>query len=177
MRRLIVYATLCALLLPGVACKRRPKRAAAAAEEEPAGLATMLHAADPRSTVQLIRGFHDVEQGAWRWTQKNFAVTLRPPTGAAAVGANLVLKLAVPDVVVQKVGAVTLSARIGSLDLAPETYRAGGEVTYQREVPASALKGDAVTIEFALDKALAPSNQDTRELGVIVSMVGFEAKQ
>jgi hypothetical protein len=175
MWRLIAPLLVGALLLSPAACKRKKKPGAA--EEQPAGLATMLQAADPRSSVQFTRGFHDVEQGAWRWTEKSFAVTLRPPKGAAAKGATLILKFAVPDVILQKIGPQTLSAKMGAVSLAPETYRTAGDATYTRDVPASAFAGDAVNIEFALDKALPPSGQDIRELGIIVSMVGFEARQ
>jgi hypothetical protein len=33
-----------------------------------------------------------------------------------------------------------------------------------------------VTVDFALDKFLAPGAADQRELGVVVSSIGFEAK-
>src|SRR3954454_7451185 len=107
MRRLIVtllpLLLISTLVLSPAGCKRRKKQPAQQ-QEEPAGMATMVHAADPRSAPQLLRGFHGVEEGAWRWTQKSFAVTLRPPQGAALHGANLILKFAVPDVVLKKVG-------------------------------------------------------------------------
>ena len=38
------------------------------------------------------------------------------------------------------------------------------------------MQGDAVTLNFALDRFLLPSGEDSRELGVIMSTVGFEAK-
>jgi hypothetical protein len=163
------------LMLGPSGCKRKKKRASE--NDEPAGMATMLQAADPRSAVQLIRGFHGVEAGAWRWTEQTFAVSLKPPAGAAANGATLVLKFVLPDVVVQKLGPVTLSAKIGSSVLTPEKFSVAGEQTYSRPVPAEALKSDAVTVEFALDKALPPTGEDIRQLGVILNMVGFEAKQ
>ena len=154
-------------------CKRKKK----AADEQPAGMATMLHAADPRSAVQLVRGFHSVEAGAWRWTEKTFVVTLKAPAGANTKGANLILKFALPEAIVKPLGPVTIKAKIGQTELAPETYAKEGDQTYSRDVPAAALKDDAVTVEFTLDKALEPSAQDQRQLGVIMNMVGFEAKQ
>ena len=161
------------VLLAPAGCKRKKK---SAANEEPTGLATMLHAADPRAAVQLLRGFHNVEAGAWRWTMKSFAVTLKAPAGAQAKGATLVLKFALPEVILQKLGPVTVTAKVGNEQLPPETFSAAGDQTYTKEVPASALKDEAITVEFTLDKALAPSEQDQRELGVIMNLVGFEAK-
>jgi hypothetical protein len=51
-----------------------------------------------------------------------------------------------------------------------------GDYTYSRDVPPELLTGDAVTVEFTLDKALPPNPSDQRELGVIVQMVGLEPK-
>jgi hypothetical protein len=167
----------CALLLTPAGCKRKKREPSKASEDEPAGLATMIHAADPRSNIQFVRGFYGVEGGSWRWTQKNFAITLKPPAGAANKGATLQLSFAIPDTVIQKMGPITLSASIGTVKLDPETYTKAGEYTYSRDVPASAMKGDAVRVDFALDKALPPTGQDSRELGIIVTLAGFEAKQ
>ena len=91
-------------------------------------------------------------------------------------GAKLVLRLAVPDVVIQKLGPVTLSARAGDTALEPETFAQPGNHVYERPVPAEVMIGDAVTVEFALDKALAPGQADQRELGIIVTAVGFEPR-
>ena len=41
---------------------------------------------------------------------------------------------------------------------------------------AAALAGDAVTVEFSFDKALAPSDADRRELSAVFSSAGLEAK-
>ncbi len=172
MRGLISFIMIAALVAGGAGCKRRRK----GAPEEPAGKATMLHTADPRAEVQLVRGFHAVEAGAWRWTEKNFAVSLHPPAGAQSKGANLMVKLALPEVLLQKVGPVTVNVKVGGQPLQPETFDSPGDKTYSRAVPASVLGADMVPVEFSLDKAIPPTGQDIRELGVIVSLIGFEAK-
>ncbi len=154
-------------------CKRKKR---SQATEEPSGLATMVHAADPRSALQLVRGFHSVEQNAWRWTAGSFAVTLRPPAGAAQKGATLQLKFVLPDAVIDKLKQMTLTATVNGQKLAPETYAKSGEYTYSRDVPGAALTQDVVNVEFALDKFLPASPEDQRDLGVIMTMVGFEAK-
>jgi hypothetical protein len=38
------------------------------------------------------------------------------------------------------------------------------------------MTGDAVRVDFELDKAIPPSEQDARELGIVVSKVGLEVK-
>jgi hypothetical protein len=174
MRRLILVLAGAALLVaPG--CRRQRSRATTV-EEQSGVLASVVFAADPRTAMQLSKGFHDVEQNAWRWTTSQFNVVLRPPPGAAQKGATLEVKLSVPDPVIQHVKGTTLSAKVGGLALEPQAYTAAGDNVYKREIPASALTGDAVTIEFALDKFLAAGQVEGRELGIIVSSVGLLAK-
>jgi hypothetical protein len=178
MRRLAFYSfpvlLIAVLAVAPVGCKR--KRRNAKADEQPAGLATMVNAADPRSAVQLTRGFHTVEQNAWRWTTGSFAATLKPPAGSAQKGANLELRFVVPGAVINKLKSMTLTATVNGQKLAPETYTKEGEYTYMRDVPATALQQEAVNVEFTLDKFLPASPEDQRDLGVIMTMVGFEAK-
>ena len=170
-----ILAVACAATLPG--CKRKQKiQVQETIEEQDTGLTAMVHVADPRATQQLLKGFHGVEQNAWRWTMGQFSVLLKPPRTAAEKGAVLQLKLAVPDPIIAKLSKVTLSAKINNVALAPETYAQPGEYTYSRDVPAKALQGELVTVDFALDKFLPAGAADARELGIVVSMVGLEPK-
>jgi hypothetical protein len=163
------------LLVTGLSgCKRKKRQANV--EDDVVPLATMVHAADTRGAFQLVRGFHGVEQNAWRWTAGEFAVTLQPPSTAAQKGATLQLKLVVPEVVLTKFPSVTLSAEVNGHKLEPETYSKSGDYTYSRDVPATALQGEAVNVEFTLDHYIPASPQDARDLGIIMTMVGFEAK-
>lgn len=172
--RLIV----CCCLLGALMGCRAPESAPVETIEEPAvpELAPMVHAADPKGAFQLVRGFHEIEQNAWRWTMREFVVTLRPPAQAAEKGAVLRLKFTVPEPVIAKLKAITLAARVGGASLVPETYSKPGDYVYTRDVPASALAGDVVSVEFSLDKAIPPSPADQRELGVVVTSVGLETK-
>jgi hypothetical protein len=165
-----------AALLCGAGCKRKAKPNVAATEEGMGELSTMIHTADPRTASQLLRGFYPVEGGAWRWTMQKFAVSLATPNKAATTGATLEVRFALPEPVIQKLKTVSLSATLNGVPLAAQNYAKAGEQVYQAEVPPSALKADAVTVEFALDKALPPGAIDQRELGVVVSSIGFESK-
>jgi hypothetical protein len=162
-------------LLATTACKGR-NRARVQTEEETPALSSMVYMADPRASHQLLKGFHDIEQNAWRWTMGRFSVLLRPPRGAAEKGAVLQLKFVVPEAVIAKLQSTTLSATVNGALLKPETYSAPGEYTYSREVDPKLLGGEAATVDFSLDKSLPPGSADQRELGIIVTMVGFEAK-
>src|SRR5262249_39630470 len=96
--------------------------------------------------------------------------------GAAQKGAVLVLRLTIPDPVIQHLKPTTLSATANGVNLAPEQYGQSGDFTYTRDVPASAMTTENVPVTFTLDKALTPNAADSRELGIVVKSVGFELK-
>lgn len=176
MRGLMLFSV---ALLAGLAlfgCRREERARLRATEEEAPALASIVHVADSHTSAQLLKGFYDVEQNSWRWTMKKFAVALRPPLGASQQGATLTVKLAIPEPVIRVLGRVTLSATVGGVSIPPETYTQPGEYTFSHEVPARALSGDAVTVQFSLDKAVPPGEVDRRELGIVVTTVGLEPK-
>ena len=175
--KFIVSIGLCALLVTGgIGCKRARKTRVEATDEAGPTLVSVVNMADARASVQLLKGFHDVESNAWRWTMGKFSVTLRPPLNAPQKGATLVVKLNIPEAIMGRVKSTTLTANVNGAAIAGETYTKAGEYTYSKDVPASALSADAVTVDFALDNFLPPGAADQRELGVVVSSIGFEAK-
>lgn len=174
MKRLVCVPLLLALAAAG--CKKKEPIRVQQTEEEAGALASVVHVADPQATPQLLKGFHAVEQNAWRWTMGKFSVALRPPANAGKNGAVLNLKFSVPEPIVAKLKTVSLSAIAGGQTLSPETYTQAGEFTYTRDIAAKELAGEAVNIEFSLDKFLAAGEADQRELGVVVSSVGLEPK-
>jgi hypothetical protein len=157
------------LLLAGSACERRhgnsgPLRA------------STIYAGDPNVAAHFTQGFYGVEEKAWRWTAKDFAVTLSPPLHADQKGAQLMLNLDVPDSVIQKLGSVQLRASVNGYKLDPEVYSKSGNHTYTRDIPADHLKDDIARVDFSLDHAMPGGDTDRRELGIIVSEVGLVAK-
>ena len=76
----------------------------------------------------------------------------------------------------EKLFTVALSANAGGSALPPETYTTAGDYLYVREIPASVLTGETLRVDFQLDKAMAPSGADIRELGIIVLNIGLESK-
>ena len=162
------------LALSPVACKRHRHEVALTEEEAP--LSTIVHSADARAASQLINGFYPVEHNAWRWTAGKFSVLLRLPRNAASKGAILELRFTIPEVALPQTKSLTLAASLNGAALTPETYTKAGEFTYRREIPASQLEGDSARVDFAVDKTIPPNDSDKRELGVIVTEVGFEPK-
>ena len=158
-------------------CKRGGLDLTNRTEEEPAPrLAARVETADPRAVPQLVSGWWYVEDNAWRWTARKFAVILRRPIGAARAGAVLRLNLALPEVIFSRFKEVTLSASIQGKPLAPETYGRPGAAVYAREIPANLLSTASVRVDFELDKALPPNQADKRELGLIARNVSLETR-
>jgi hypothetical protein len=172
-------AIFAALALASAGCNREHKVTVRETVEETRGataLPVMVNMGDAKQESQLVSGFYGIEANSWRWTAKDFTVSLRPPTGAATQGATLVFALSIPGVVIDKLKSVTLSASINGTPLAPETYAHDGQYDYKREVPSNLLTGNAVRVEFHLDKAMPPAGGDSRELGVVARSVGLESK-
>jgi hypothetical protein len=150
----------------------------ATVEESPGApkLLAALNMGDPKGEAQLLSGFYAIEANAWRWTAKDFSVTLRPPTGSAAQGATLDFQLSVPQSAIDKLHSVTLTASVNGTALPPETYSQEGQAEYKRELAPGVLSGESVRIDFHLDKAMPPANGDMRQLGVVARSVALEGK-
>jgi hypothetical protein len=180
-RRPVAYVSIGAailvlcLVLVSAGCKR-PKRVTVETVEESPALASVIAMADPHAATQLLSGFYGVEQNSWRWTAGRFSVALRPPRTAAAHGALLQFKFTIPAIFISKLKSVSLSAYVAGTALAPENYTHAGEYVYTREVPANLMGGDVARIDFSLDKTIPPSASDQRELGLVATMVGLQAK-
>lgn len=136
------------------------------ADEIPSSLST----GDAGAAKQL-NGFYDIENG-WRWSKRQFSITL----GSGLANEKLVVQLYIPDSVIQKLGAITLTAKLGDRALAPETYRKPGQYTFTRDLEARWVYPGANRIDFSLDKFLAPTPADSRELGIVVLSAALEAK-
>jgi hypothetical protein len=147
-------------------------------EEVPsvAKLPIVVSMGDPKQDKQLVSGFYGIEANSWRWTAKDFTVSLRPPAGSAVQGATLDFALSIPGVVIEKLKSVTLSASINGTALAPETYAQDGQFDYKRDIPSNLLAGNAVRVEFHLDKSMPPAGGDARELGIVARSIGLESK-
>jgi hypothetical protein len=131
-------------------------------------ISTSVTMADTSQAGQLLSGFYGIE-GKTRWTAKNFSVLLK-----AAPGAQLVLNLFIPDVQIQNLGPITMSANVGGQDLPSRTFSKPGEYMYSAPVPAEALRSGVVAVKFRLDKSSVGLHGDARELGVIVTEVGWK---
>jgi hypothetical protein len=121
-----------------------------------------------------LSGFYQIEEQGWRWSSRQFSITLGSPGPGA--DARLTVQIYIPAAVIEKLGAITLAARLGDHQLRPETYRQPGEFTFARDVDAAWMAPDSNRIVFTLDKSLPPTAADRRELGIIVKNAALEPR-
>lgn len=81
----------------------------------------------------------------------------------------------IPDVVIQRLSHIALTASVGDMVLGTEEYEKPGPEIFTADLLPSMLKGDSIRIDFMLDQTL-PKDVDKRELGVIASSVGLAVK-
>jgi hypothetical protein len=124
-----------------------------------------------RTADQLLSGFYQLEDGAWRWTARAFSAALKPPDGAEQRGATLELQFFIPDSQIESLGPMTLSANTDGHVLDPETFSKGGTYVYSRKIPSEALATSLLPVRFSFDKAKEPFIGDGRELAAIVSRI------
>jgi SAM-dependent methyltransferase len=105
----------------------------------------------PVERSQLFSGWHELENGAWRWTERRFSLWLAAP-------ATVTLHCVVPPVIARP---ITLSG--GGVSA---TFHNSGD----HDFVVSSGQG---ALNFELDRALPPGLDDGRERGIVVRSVDF----
>jgi len=165
-----------AALLFVCACRSKD-RVHVETDEGPPRLASTLLMSDEKMSPQLVEGFYGLEDKSWRWTAGHFSVLLSAPPLASRDGAVLRVQLSIPKPLIDRVKTTTLTAEIGGIKLSPESFTQSGSFSFVRDVPAKLLEEDSVRVDFSLDRYLAAGTVDGRELGVVVTSVGFEPQK
>jgi len=116
---------------------------------------------------RLLTGWHALESGRWRWTERVFAVQLlQPPANAA----TLRFKFTIAEAVLRETGIVRLRAWVNGFELKTGEFSSAGENLYVQDVPAGALHtSECPLIRFELENAYRSDGPDRRELGVQVA--------
>jgi hypothetical protein len=130
-----------------------------------AGLAeprlSYLRMSDPEAAGQLVAGFYQLENNAWRWMAAEASVVLKTPAGPA----RFEMTFFIPDAAPARRVTVAAAGRA----IAVETYAAPGRYTLSAPLEAP---GETVTVTVAVDRTFRPAGDD-RELGMIVSGLGL----
>ena len=108
------------LALPALAaCKHKYRPDPMATIEEPEDLQSSISMGAGRDAEQLLHGFYPAEQNAWRWTQRRFAVSLRPPAGAREAGARLSMTFTIPEAAAAALEGLEIRATVSGVALPP----------------------------------------------------------
>ncbi len=112
----------------------------------------------------LLRGFY-ASEGDWRWTSRVFAASLTSPPGAGPT--YLAMDFSLPPKIMEGVPALTITARVNSVEVGRRKYTKAGRHDFGAPVPPQALAKQPAVVEFELDRVYRPTPQDN-ELGVVV---------
>ncbi len=135
--------------------------------------ASYLKMGDLRSKPQLVAGWYPIEDGAWRWMQKQAEVTLRTPADPAL---SFEMDLFFPPGYMQSAGGpVTVSIRVNDKPMTKRSYYTPGSYHLTAMVPAGLATFPTSTVTVRLNRALPPRGSELRELGAIVTQLGFLA--
>jgi hypothetical protein len=116
----------------------------------------------PEAHDQIVSGLYDLEAGAWRWMSASAVVLLKSPGQPLPVEALFTI----PDTAPTRHVELLLDGRI----VASQTYATPG--TYTLKSPPQAPAGETATVTLTVDRTFSVPG-DHRELGVVVSALGF----
>jgi len=116
----------------------------------------------PEASTQIVSGLYDLEAGAWRWMSGSAVVLLKSPAQPLPLEAVFTI----PDAATARHVELLLDGRV----VAADTYHAPG--AYTLKSPPQAPAGETATVTLTLDRTFSVPG-DHRELGVVVSALGF----
>ena len=176
-RRAGIVLVAAAVVFSGLACKSQRSRVTVQNEETPpeSRLLSTVQMNDSAAAPQLLSGFYGVENNAWRWTSGKFSVSLRPPP-AARSGAAVALSFTIPDIIIQKLGKIEVSAAVAGTELKSEEYDTPGPYVLSADIPPGPqLRADSITVDFTVNKTMRPDG-DKRDLAIVANSVSITAK-
>lgn len=114
--------------------------------------------------VELMTGWHGLENHSSRWTERIFEVRMTPSQPGPL---TLRFRFYLPEILFQAGQPVRLSATAAGLQLATSEYSGPGEYVYAADFRATSTDA-RISIRFELDTWYGPSSIDERELGLLV---------
>ncbi len=105
----------------------------------------------------------------WKWTEPSFALSLDPPSESKAT--FLEMDLVVPEEVMGKATAVTVTGKVNGVEVGRQTYRKSGRAVFACKVPPKALQTHPAVVEFAVDHS---ATDQGRTVGLIAYAVGLK---
>jgi tRNA (mo5U34)-methyltransferase len=122
------------------------------------------------SEVELLEGWHDLEDTGWRWTARTFTARIEAEESAHAP--VLTMRLYIAEESMRRLNRLTLSATANGIPLEPAVYETPGLATFVRRL--DGVTDSKIELRFSLDRALLPEEADSRERGIIVTSIQVE---
>lgn len=116
----------------------------------------------PEAAQQIVSGIYQLENGQWRWMSGRATILLKPPPQPALLAMQFTIPAAAP--------ARQIAIAIDDRTVASQTYAAPG--TYTLSSGPIKMEGDTAKVTISVDKSFSAPG-DSRELGIILSEVGF----
>jgi hypothetical protein len=113
---------------------------------------------------QIVSGVYGLEENRFRWMSRSAAIVLKSPTAPAP----LEVRFRIPDNAPARRVTLSLDGR----QVASAVYVAPGEYTLAS--PPVRAEGGAAAVEIAVDRTFSAPG-DERELGIVLTSVGFAA--
>jgi hypothetical protein len=121
----------------------------------------------PSMHFRLLDGWHQVEEGRWRWTQKNFAFEVA--LSADEISREFALAVSLPESVLGAQG-VTISCEINGTAVGSNSFHAPGAHEYRGSFDGIDTS-EPLIFRFLVSHDFS-SQEDSRSLGVIIETTG-----
>jgi len=118
--------------------------------------------------LELLEGWHQVEDSGWRWTERQFAVRAASQVGVKH--SRISMRVFAPPALIEKFGSISLRARIDDTDVQPLVMREPGIHLFERRIP---KPSEVTSVVFRSDNVLGREEGYSRELGIIVASIEF----
>ncbi len=118
--------------------------------------------------LDLLEGWHHVEESGWRWTEKRFSA--RAVNRVGMKHSSVAMRIFAPPQLIEKHGSISLRAKIDDVELEPLVMEEAGIHVFVRKVP---RPSEETSVVFQLDNVLGAEEGYSRELGIIVATLEF----
>jgi SAM-dependent methyltransferase len=121
---------------------------------------------DPLAGLDAANGWHELEEGRYRWTERRFGFGAGVPSGRRALRVRM--QALWPEVSLQRFGPASLELSVNGIQ-AGSASLVGAEpawLEFRAELPVPCPP--YARLEFALSRALPPEVNDPRERGIAV---------
>jgi len=117
----------------------------------------------PEASAQIVSGLYDLEGGAWRWMSASAVVLLKSPAQPLPLQAAFTI----PETATARHVELLLDGRV----VAAATYTTPG--SYSLKSTPQPPGSETATVTLTIDRTFSVPG-DHRELGVVVSAIGFK---